>query len=90
MEGGGQVLRVAVTLSGIEYPLLPGEGAQPTPLRIMLDTRSVEVFAHGGRAAWSDGISFASCGAGNCDVSVLAATQAADVSTLAFGMGSIW
>ena len=32
-----QVSARAVTLSGIEYPLLPGEGAQPTPLRIESD-----------------------------------------------------
>lgn len=85
-----QLLAAAVALNGIQYPLLPTEVGQPVPLRVMLDTRSVEAFAHDGRAAWSDGVSFASCSAGNCEVSVLAATEAANVSAVAFGMKSIW
>tara|TARA_B110001452_G_scaffold223814_1_gene197169 strand:- start:369 stop:1952 length:1584 start_codon:yes stop_codon:yes gene_type:complete len=80
----------AVALNGVQYPLLPAEEGEPVPLRIMLDTRSVEAFAHDGRAAWSDGVSWASCSAGDCDVSVLAATQAANVSAIAFGLKSIW
>ena len=79
------------SLNGVVYPLLPVEAAQPVPLRIVLDTRSVEAFAHDGRAAWSDGVSYASCSAGNCDMSVLlAATQPANVSAVAFGLNSIW
>jgi hypothetical protein len=82
-----------ISLSGggapVVYPLLPGEALKPVPLRIMLDTRSAEAFAHGGRGAWSGGMSYTFC-AGNCNVSVLAATATANVTAVAWAMASIW
>ena len=58
---------VVVTIAGMACPLLstqhPGEGgATENPLRVIVDTRSIELlFAHGGRAVHSNGLSFPNC-----------------------------
>ena len=80
---------VAVTMGATTYPLLPGERERPFPLRVMLDTRSIEVFAHEGRAVWSGAISYAACAAGGCSVNA-EAKSGAQIAAVAYSMKGIF
>ena len=81
------------------FPLLPAEiqaaeagGAFTVvlPVRVMTDTRSIEVFVGDGRAAYSGVVSYAKCASGACGV--LASTNVVGVtaSAAAWGMQSIY
>ena len=81
------------------FPLLSAEmqaaeaGAAATvvlPVRVMTDTRSIEVFVGDGRAAHSDVISYAKCASGACGVLASANGAGATASAAAWGMQSIY
>ena len=79
-----------------DFPLLPSEVAQAAagaatmvqlPVRVMTDTRSIEVFVGDGRAAYSGVLSPAKCGTGGaCGVS---AAGDGRVAAVAWAMNSI-
>jgi hypothetical protein len=78
------------------YPLLQHEvdalvssAGLSIPVRVMTDTRSIEIFVHDGRAAHSDAIAYAACENGPCNVSATAAGDGIALSAVAWGMGSI-
>ena len=77
------------------FPLLPAEvqAADATvvlPVRVMTDTRSIEIFVGDGRAAYSGVISYAKCGSGACVVLASANAAGATASATAWGMQSIY
>ena len=80
-----------------DFPLLPSEVAQAAagaatmvqlPVRVMTDTRSIEVFVGDGRAAYSGVLSPAKCGTGGaCGVS---AAGDGRVAAVAWAMNGIY
>lgn len=82
------------------FPLLPdemqtaqvdGTTAVVLPVRVMTDTRSIDVFVADGRAAYSGVISYAKCANASCIVLASAkVSPSATVGAAAWGMQSIY
>ena len=92
----GKRMAVQMTLGGssstasASFEMLPGEAA--LPLRVLLDTRSVEIFAGSGRGVYSGPLSYSFCVASPCGVNVMgtATTSATILSGAVWTMRSIF
>lgn len=87
LEISGQNVTMTVPEGKTVFPLFDNETI--IPLRVMIDTRSIEIFAGFGRGVYSTSLDFSNCEQASCAIAADSSTGTAAIDGVAWSMNAI-